>query len=166
MKKQVELSRCLFSSFLCLIVLGVTTESFASNITIGRYLSVAAKAQNDQAHLLQQHIQITFPQNILSIQDAMQFILQFSGYRLCDVKNLNASARAMLRQPLPEVDRTLGPMTLEQGLQTLAGNMFYILLDPIHRLIGFQLKPAYRDLYQSVSLRQPARGSNHDNNNE
>jgi conjugative transfer region protein (TIGR03748 family) len=144
-----KLKRCALSSLLCLsIVFGITT-SFAQNVIIGRYLSVIEKPQSAQTRLLQQQIQIKFPQNILTIKQAVEFMLQFSGYRLADIKQLNQHARAMLSQPIPEIDRTLDPMTLEQGLTTLVGNPFYLLVDPVHRLVGFKLKNQYRHLYKS-----------------
>ena len=148
MEKYKQLKHYALAALLCLCFLGATASSFANNISIGRYLSVAAKPQNDQQRLLQQQIQIKFPQNILTIQKAVGFVLQFSGYRLADLKQMNHSARDMLGQPLPVVDKTFGPMTLEQGLTTLSGNAFYLLIDPIHRLVAFQVNPRYRNLYE------------------
>ena len=149
MKEHVKLKRCILSALLCVSVLSMSVTSFANDVIVGRYLSVVEKPQNDQQRLLQQRIQIKFPQDILTIKQAVKFILRFSGYHLCSENKLSQPAREMLRQSLPEVDRTFGPMTLEQGLQTLAGNMFYLLLDPVNRMIGFEIKPAYRHLYQS-----------------
>src|SRR3990167_2701727 len=134
MKKHVRLKHCVLGGLLCLSVLGTITTSFANKVVIGRYLSVVAKPQDDQMRLLQQQIQIKFPQNVLTLKQAIQFVLQFSGYRLCNDSELSQSVEEMLNQPLPEVDRTFGPMTLEQGLQTLAGNMFYLLVDPVNRM--------------------------------
>lgn len=148
MKKQLK--RCALSGLLCLGVLFGATTSFANNVTIGRYLAVPEKPQGAQTQLLQQQIQIKFPQNVLTVKQAVDFMLQFSGYRLVDVKQLNQPARAMLNQPIPEVDRTLDPMTLEQGLTTLGGDPFYLLIDPVHRLVGFKIKSQYRNLYNST----------------
>jgi len=146
---NTQLKRCALSGLLCLSLLAGATTSFANNVTVGRYLAVAEQPQSAQTKLLQQQIQIKFPQNILTVKQAVDFMLQFSGYRLVDVKQLNQPARTMLNQPIPEVDRTLDPMTLEQGLTTLAGDPFYVLIDPVHRLIGFKVKPNYRNLYNS-----------------
>ncbi len=155
MKKQLKLYT--LAGLLSLCVLGTITSSFAKNfekiekieknITIGRYLSVAEKPQNGQQRLLQQQIQIKFPQDVLTIQQAIEFVLRFSGYHLANLKQMNQPARNMSNQPLPIIDKTFGPMTLEQGLITLAGNEFYLLIDPVHRLVSFQVKPSYRRLY-------------------
>ncbi|MDP1574337.1 MAG: pili assembly chaperone [Coxiellaceae bacterium] len=156
MKKHAQLKTYVLSGLLCLSVFATATSCFANNVIVGRYLSVAATPAADQKNLLQQQIQIKFPQNILTIKQAVKFILQFSGYRLCNENELDKPAKKMLSQPLPEVDRTFGPMTLKQGLQTLAGNMFYLLLDPIDRLVGFEIKPDYRHLYENTAINKSA----------
>ena len=137
---------CLFG------LLVTTTPNMAHTIAIGRYLSVALKAEPAQSHLLQQQIEIQFPKNILTINEATQFMLQFSGYRLAPLNKLNIEANVLLEQPLPEVDRTLGPISLTEGLETLSGKAFYLLVDPIHRKVGFLLKPTYQTLYKKPSI--------------
>ena len=154
MKKHVQLKTYVLSGLLCLSVFATTTSCLANNITVGRYLSVAATPAADQQNLLQQQIQIKFPQNVLTIKQAIKFILQFSGYRLCANSELDQPVKEMLNQSLPEVDRVFGPMTLDQGLQTLVGNMFYLLVDPVNRLVGFKIKPAYRYLYQNSTIKK------------
>lgn len=166
MKKYKQLKRYALAASLCLCF-GATTASFANNITIGRYLTVAEKPQQEQQRLLNQQIQIKFPQNILTIKQAVEFVLQYSGYRLTDLQQMNQPARDMLNQPLPIIDKTFGPMTLEQGLITLAGNEFYLLIDPVHRLIGYKIKPAYRCLYKEPILlkaKHPEKRGSHDEN--
>ncbi len=123
--------------------------ALAEEVSIGRYLSVEAKPLKGQRQLLQQQIQVQFPTNILTIKQAIEFILQFSGFHLAKPDSLSESVRERLQQFLPEVDRVLGPMTLEQALLTLTGEPFYLLLDPIHQLIGFELMPRYSDLYET-----------------
>ena len=86
MKKYKQLKRYALAASLCLCFFGATTASFANNISIGRYLVVAEKPQQEQQRLLNQQIQIKFPQNILTIQEAVEFVLQYSGYRLTDLK--------------------------------------------------------------------------------
>lgn len=147
------------AGLLCLILLGSATTSFASNASISRYLAVAVKPQNEQQDLLQQQIQIKFPQNVLTIKQAIQFILQFSGYRLADNQAMDKPALEMLSQPLPEVDRTFGPMTLIQGLTTLSGKTFYLLVDPVHRLMAFKVRTNYHELYVQPTTLKNNRGA-------
>ncbi len=147
MKNHQQLKRCALAGFLCLNFLSTTTTSFASTVMVGRYLSIAAIPVPSQQQLLQQQIQIKFSQNVFTVKQAIQGILQFSGYRLANTKAMGNAAKAMLNLPLPEVDRTLGPTSLEQGLMTLAGKPFYLLVDPVHRLIAYEIKPQYAALF-------------------
>ncbi len=142
-----QLKRCILSGLLCLAILFGISASFANKVIIGRYLSVAKKPQGAQTQLLQQQIQVKFPQNILAVKQAIQFIVQFSGYHLANDQVMNKPALAMLNQSLPEVDRSFGPMTLSQGLTSLSGNLFYLLVDPVHRLIAYKIKTRYQSLY-------------------
>lgn len=154
MSKNKQLKRVALGGLLCLSILGITTSSYADNIRVGRYLSVADSPQADQQQLLQQQIQVKFPQNILTIEQAMQFILQFSGYRLEKTSSMSVLVQSMLKQKLPEVDRNFGPMTLQDALTTLAGDTFYLLIDPVHRLVAFKIKPQYQVLFDRAMIEQ------------
>lgn len=126
--------------------------SVAHRVAIGRYVTVAAKPQPAQQYLLQQRIDVRFPKNVLTLGHAVRFLLRFSGYRLVNTLSMQSAARTLLCQPLPEVDKTLGPMPLMAGLKTLVGMPFCVLVDPVHRLMSFELKPPYRHVYRvSVS---------------
>jgi len=82
----------------------------------------------------------------------MRYILRFSGYSLVDYKNLPREVQAMVALPLPQVDRKLGPVSLQEGLLTLAGDSFGLLVDPVHRLISFRLKPTLQAIYQKSAV--------------
>lgn len=152
MKKHMQLKCYALSAILLLSASCEAAVNVVNNINVGRYLSTLEKPKNDQINLLNQQIQIKFSQNILTIKQAVQFLLRFRGYHLCDNDQLDEASMQMLNQPLPEVDREFGPMTLKQGLHTLSGNMFYLLVDPVNRLVGFKLKPVYSQLYQNTSI--------------
>jgi type IV pili sensor histidine kinase/response regulator len=83
----------------------------------------------------------------------VHYLLRFSGYSLVGTRSLSKEAAALLMQPLPAVDRHLGPMTLEEGLQTLVGKPFGWLVDPVHRLLSLRLLPNYQPLYQTKTIR-------------
>ncbi len=57
------------------------------------------------------------------IWQAIEFSLQFSGFHLASRDDLDPSAQRVLQQPLPEVDRNVGPLSLEQALLTLVGEI-------------------------------------------
>lgn len=114
---------------------------------VSRYMTVDNKPNKSQMDLLSQVVQIRFPQNIQTIGEATQYLLQFSGYSLVDASQMSTSLKTLLSKPLPVVDRELGPISLEQGLITLTGTTFTLNSDPINRTINFTLKPAFAKTY-------------------
>lgn len=118
-----------------------------STTHIARYLTVPHQALPRQMNLLEQTFQVHFSRDVRTIGDAMRYLLRFSGYRLVNAAVLSKTAQAVLLQPLPEVDRKLGPMCLQAGLLTLVGQPFGLVIDPVHRLIGLRLKPAFQSIY-------------------
>ena len=119
-----------------------------NNTTVGRYLTVENQALTAQADLLQQTFQVRFPNQIKTIGDAIHYLLRFSGYSLVDNTKLSKEAQAVISQPLPSVDRQLGTHSLQDGLLTLVGQPFGLIIDPVHRLISLRLKPAYHTIYK------------------
>ena len=126
----------------------ITCSAAENNTQIGRYLATPNQPLLRQADLLTQTFQIRFPSSVKTISDAANYLLQFSGYSLVTENNLIPEARQLMTLPLPQADRNLGPLSLKDGLLTLVGNPFGLLVDPVHRLISFRLLPDYRPLYQ------------------
>jgi conjugative transfer region protein (TIGR03748 family) len=115
------------------------------NVTqIGRYLTVSNKPKISQIDLLSQTVQVRFPQNIQSIGDAMNYLLRFSGYSLASPAHTNSALKITLSKPLPIIDRELGPVSLKEGLVTLSGPAFYLVENPVNRIVDFELKPTYK----------------------
>ncbi len=154
--KSFSLNHCLM---LPIIALSLTTSACAStsSTTIGRYLTVENQALPAQKDLLQQTLQVKFPATVKTIGDAMHYLLRFSGYSLVDYKSLPHEAQNMMRLPLPEIDRRLGPVTLQESLQILAGKPFALVIDPVHRLISFRLKTKFQSLYKPSFHYQPTK---------
>jgi type IV pili sensor histidine kinase/response regulator len=118
-----------------------------SNTQIGRYLTVENKPSLSQMDLLSQTIQVRFPQNIQTVGDAMNYVLRLSGYSLIPSDHMSHALKITLTKPLPAIDRDFGPMPLKDALITLAGPAFYLVQDPLNRLVNFKIKPQYMRLY-------------------
>ena len=130
------------------IALGLASPINAQdNSRISRYMSVPNVPLAAQRDLLAQTMEVRFPAAIKTVGEAMRYLLLFSGYRLAPGISKDKAVQTMLSNPLPAIDRTLGPISLKEGLKTLAGPSFVLLADPIHRLIGFKLNPRYQALY-------------------
>ena len=98
-------------------------------------LDQAIKAQ---AELLAATMTVRLPERIQTVGEAVRYLLHRSGYRLADPESIGPDTVALFMLPLPAVHRTLGPMTLKDALETLAGPAFRLVRDPVHRLITFE----------------------------
>ena len=109
----------------------------ASDIQTGRYSMYSAAPTQAQAELLEATVTVQLPAQIQTIGEAVRYLLQRSGYRLASIESTEPDTRALFALPLPAVHRYLGPMTLRDALETLAGPAFHLVQDPVHRLITF-----------------------------
>lgn len=111
----------------------------ASEVQVGRYSALRAMPTVAQADLLSTTITVRFPERIQTLGEAVHYLLQRSGYRLADQHTANPATADLMALSLPAVHRNLGPITLKQALETLAGPVFRLVQDPVHRLISFDL---------------------------
>lgn len=109
----------------------------AGEMQVGRYSLWQVAPTEGQAEPLAVMVAVRFPKPVQTVGDAVQHLLDDSGYRLAGTPG--SAAHALLTQPLPGVHRALGPLRLEQALQTLAGPVFQLVQDPLHRRIAFEL---------------------------
>jgi type IV pili sensor histidine kinase/response regulator len=116
----------------------VTPDLKASEVQVGRYSLLSSTPTAAQADLMATPVTIQFPERIQNVGEAVRYLLQRSGYRLANAEALEPKAMALLSLPLPAVHRSLGPLTLQQALQTLAGPTFRLVQDPVHRLIAVE----------------------------
>ena len=110
----------------------------ANDLQVGRYSLMTATPTAAQAALLVAVITVQFPQRIQTVGEAVPYLLQRSGYRLATTESIGADTAALFALPLPAVHRNLGPMTVRDALAILAGPAFYLVQDPVHRLITFE----------------------------
>jgi type IV pili sensor histidine kinase/response regulator len=127
---------------LAICVVGICTLASvnlqAGNVQVGRYSMIAATPTEAQADLLATTMTAHFPERIQTLGEAIRYLLQRSGYRLASVESIGPETAALFALPLPAVHRGLGPMTLKDALETLAGPAFQLIQDPVHRLITFE----------------------------
>ena len=114
----------------------------AANITqINRYATVANKPLASQVNPLLTVQQMHFPQEVSTVGDAIVYWLQYSGFSLADESRLPPVFNALMKRPLPQIDRDFGPLTIQDGLVVLAGqNEFTLVQNPLTRTVNFKLK--------------------------
>lgn len=120
----------------------------AGDVTqIGRYATVENKPLVSQVNPLLAIQQVHFNTEIHTVGDAVNHWLLFSGFSLVDEKEQHNPLKTVLMKPLPQVDRTLGPLSVKEGLEVLVGkDIFKLVVDPLNRRIDFKLSPKYAHL--------------------
>ena len=113
------------------------TPMSAGEMQVGRYSMWTLMPTKAQAEPLAVMVAVRFPKPVQTVGDAVQHLLDDSGYRLAGT--LGSASHILLAQPLPGVHRVLGPLRLDQALQTLVGPVFRLVQDPLHRRIAFEL---------------------------
>ena len=114
----------------------------AANVTqINRYATVDNKPLASQVNPLLTVQQMHFPQEVSTVGDAIVYWLQYSGFKLDDDARLLPVFKILMQQPLPQVDRNFGPLTIQDGLVVLAGKEeFALVQNPLTRTVNFKLK--------------------------
>lgn len=110
----------------------------ASDLQVGRYSLFSATPTEAQSELLAATVTVRLPDRIQTVGEAVRYLLHRSGYRLAAPESIGPDTAALFALPLPAAHRNLGPMTLEDALETLAGPAFHLVQDPVHRLITFE----------------------------
>nr|WP_315416921.1 PilL N-terminal domain-containing protein [uncultured Pseudomonas sp.] len=115
---------------------GVAEEGHPAELRYGRYTLVSTEPTTEQRDLLAQIIDVSIPSSLNpSVQDALQYVLQRSGYALCPV---TASVRVLFTRPLPAAHYRLGPISLRRALQVLAGPAWQLTTDEVSRSVCFE----------------------------
>lgn len=111
-------------------------------IRYDRYLLINTSLTLAQRDPLEQMIDIHIPTSQQSsINDAMRYILQPSGYSLCKTTSSN---QVLYNQKLPVIHHQLGPMRLKQSLQILAGVAWQLEIDVVQRIVCHSLSAGYQ----------------------
>jgi len=115
-----------------------------SSLQISRYVNILpgpTEAQRNPLHMVLPNV--LFNHNIKSVGQAIQFLLKDTGYKLTR-HHPDKRVHQMFRLSLPKIHRRMGPLTLEQALKTLSGEPWVLSVDPINRLISFQLPDHFK----------------------
>lgn len=125
----------------------------SSNVSaVGRYITAVDVAKPDQVNPLLTVATFKFNPNVQTIGDALNQVLQYSGYALVPSQDQSAAVEQTLTKPLPYSVRTLGPLPIQDALTVLMGqDVFILVVDPLHRLVNFDLNPDIKNaLYPSI----------------
>lgn len=143
MKMTRKIIKFITVSILC----SLPVISNAGSEQVGRYMTVSNQPTASQMDLLAQTVQVRFPQNINTVGDATNYLLNFSGYSMVQDSQMSEPLKNMLVKPLPVIDREVGPMSLKNALSILVGSAFNLQQDTVNRTVNFHLKPVYLKAY-------------------
>jgi type IV pili sensor histidine kinase/response regulator len=120
----------------------------AQRITQGRYTLVSTEPLPEQQDLLAQIIDIRIPASLNpSVGEALQHLLQRTGYSLCAEPS---DAPSLYRHTLPAAHYQLGPLPLKQALQLLGGPAWLLSVDDRERQVCFQPRAELDALHQAL----------------
>lgn len=135
---------------LLLILVSISSYGFEPDskgqnmVKAGRYMSVMAKPTKHQENLLNVVTTFQFSQNTKTVGEAVKLLLERSGYRLADAKSSDPYLGVLLTRPLPQVHRRFSNVSVQDALKTLATDVWDLVVDPVNRLVSFELDHVYK----------------------
>lgn len=79
-----------------------------------------------------------------TIQEGLQLLLKNTGWRLSGIAANNPKILSLYNAPWPEHWTFLGPDQLDNILITIGGEGWQLVVDPVNRLIGYEIKPQFQ----------------------
>ena len=124
---------------LALVTTGILTVSAVDEIQVGRYSTMKTLPTEAQQNIYSTVLNVHFDSSITTVGEAMRFLLEDQGIRLAVPRTQENQVHTLIALPLPQIHRQLGPISLRHALETLAGPVWRLVQDPIHRLVSFEL---------------------------
>jgi len=92
-----------------------------------------------------QVIDINIPSGMRpNVGDALHYVLERSGYSLC--AETEGQSQSLYAQPLPANLYNLGPLTLRNALQVIAGPAWQVQVDELNRGVCFVPSAYFRQI--------------------
>lgn len=113
-----------------------------------RYTVYQTGATIEELNPLAVFTQIHFPSQIKTVQAAIDYALERSGYRV-DWQHSRTAKQILSELKLPAVHRRLHLMTVRDVVETLAGKVWQVSEDTVHRLLNIELREP-QQIRQSV----------------
>lgn len=118
-------------------------------VRTGRYTLASTAPTSEQQDLMAQIIEVKIPGRMEpTVREAIEHALLRTGYSLCPTPE--TEVEILFSRPLPAAHYTLGPMTLRNVLQILAGPAFKVETDEVARSVCFLTRDEYRPIVKTV----------------
>lgn len=131
--------------FSALFIISLSFSAFADDeVRVGRYTTTVPVVTSAQSDPLSVVVSVSFGAHIQTVGESLAYLLMRSGYRLADLDASDPYLPILLSRPLPQVHRHLGPVRLDGALVALAGSAWRLVVDPVNRLISYELQAQFR----------------------
>lgn len=139
----------MYRSPLLLVFLALFNNAIAdinispNSVQVGRYSSIDMSPTVAQSDPLQAVVEISFSPSVDTVGSAIDNLLLDSGYQMAQLSASDPKLPILLHQPLPQVHRSIGPTKLITALEFLAGSPWILVIDPVNRLVSYELATVY-----------------------
>ena len=139
----------------------VSTAKCGEDIILNRYSKQNMTAEPQQTDPLSVVIEINFPSTVVTVEDAIDYLLLQSGYRYLYEDDIEI--RNLLSLSLPRVHRKLGPISLRSALETLAGSPWNLVENEVNRTVQFKLREEFNHFASDQNHLNTASNTNETN---
>ncbi len=127
-----------------------TNASAEEYVRTDRYTLATIDPRGDQAAPLTAVVTMTFGSHIQTVGQAIDEILQGSGYRWIVQAGATEDSDMLLNElPLPAVVRAIGPIRLQDALDTIAGESWGLVVNHTNRTLWFELVSAKKTSHKT-----------------
>jgi len=120
------------------LMLLYSLDALAVEQSVGRYTITETTATAAQRFPLIQVKSIEIPQSIRTNGQAVDFVLQQTGYQVATARVRSPEDSLLMAKPLAEICRHFRNTSLLEILNAIAGLGFTPVIDPINRLVAFE----------------------------
>jgi conjugative transfer region protein (TIGR03748 family) len=113
---------------------------WADSVQVSRYAEISTRPSEQQLNPIKTIASFDFPGNVTRVGEAVDVVLQKSGFRLSTASDPDHDV--LFNFPLPAVHRQMGPMSIENILQALAGQAYHVSINQRYRTVSFRLQSA------------------------
>lgn len=133
--------------FLIFIII-VSTSCYAEYTQVSRYLEIKSSPLKEQINPLDSVVSVQFPVMIISVKDAIDYLLDDTGYQVVHEQLWTKPMAIIMSAKISHTQRNLSdtPLKIIDVIDLLVGEAFYVVRDPIRRKISFILEDSYRGL--------------------
>ncbi|MBS9781391.1 MAG: hypothetical protein KGV56_02745 [Gammaproteobacteria bacterium] len=78
-----------------------------------------------------------------SVEEGLTQLLKGTGWRLANRFAAEPEIYRLYQQPFPDNKKNIGPMPLDKALVWVGGNAWQLVVDPVNKLISFELSQGY-----------------------